>query len=155
MQLGGVSLLTWLLVASPLGVAADSAASTPVGLVRAWDAALNAHDPQAAMALMADGADVQADRAPQQPEQVRGWIEQLIRENTQVDLIGMPQIDSSTSDRYGRETTVTWRARLSMDRFRQSGVQFVDATLGAVVVDSRITFLSVRPDAGWFQLLGR
>jgi len=152
-------MLAWLvmllLLAAPAPAAADrpDPGSNPVGVVREWDAALNAHDTQAAMALMAVGAAVQADRAPQEPDQVRGWIEQLIRENVQVDLIGSPQVDSTVSARFGAATNVTWHARLSMERFRLSGAPSVDATLGAVVVDSRLALLSLRPDPAWAELL--
>src|SRR6185312_13444733 len=103
-----------------------------VELVRTWNNALNRHDPNAVMALMAAGASVQVDREPQQPEQVRGWIEELIREDVHIDLVGPPRINLGTRARYPNGSGVTWRARLSLDRYRQSRLQWVDAELDAV-----------------------
>ena len=139
------------LLAAPILGAAESTASTgPAEVVRRWNDALNRHDPDAVLALTAADAAVQVDREPQHPEQVRGWIEQLIREDVHVDLVGAPRINLGSMVRYPSGSTIAWRARLSLDRYRQSSLQWVDAELDAVVVDSRITFVSLRPDPSWF-----
>jgi hypothetical protein len=119
----------------------------PLEVAQAVDVALNAHDAQAVMALMAAGGTVQEDRAPQSGEQVRGWVEQLIDEDVSVELIGQPRVESTALPPGG--TRVSWPAKLALDRFRALGLGSVEATLGVVVVDGRIRYLWIRPAPDW------
>src|SRR4051794_19626147 len=98
-----------LALAAPiLGAAESSAGAGPVDVVQAWNEALNRHDSDAVMALMASGASIQVDREPQQPEQLRGWIEQLIREDVHVDLLGPARVNPASVVRYSSGLTIAW-----------------------------------------------
>jgi hypothetical protein len=106
-------------------------------VVRAFAADLNAHDTEAALVLFGDSSTVQVDREPQSREQVRGWIEQLMRNEVRVELIGEPRLGVRNGPRGG--TTVTWPARLSSRE--HSGV---DAGVSAVIANDKLIFLRMR-----------
>jgi hypothetical protein len=129
---------------------ADPAATA---LVRSLDAALNAHDSQTVVNMFAPGAAVQEDRRPQSSEQIRGWVDELIRQQIRVELIEQPWLTHVDLPHIG--TSVSWRARLDMQTYRDMGLDFVPAFVRATVVDGRFAFLSIRPDDNWNPALDR
>jgi hypothetical protein len=133
--------------------ASEVAEPAAAALVRSLDAALNAHDSNTVIDMIAPGAAVQEQRQPQSSEQIRGWVDELIRQQIQVELIGQPWV--TYVDVPHRGTSVTWRARLDMQTYREMGLDFVPAFLRATVVDGRLVFLSIRPDDNWNPALDR
>ncbi len=123
----GVFAVVVLLLASGSTAAPDGA---PV--VRTLQGALNAHDTDAVMNVFAPGATVQGAREPQNRAQIRGWVEQLIREDVRLELGGQPQDGS----------TLNWPGRLHLDRFGADG--YVDARVQARVADGKIRSLTIR-----------
>jgi hypothetical protein len=126
---------------------AQSTETGPTAIVRSLDDALNAHDANAVLSMFAKDAVVQEDRRPQTPEQIQGWVEELIRQQIRLDLVDQPSISPDVSTRHA--TTVTWRARLDMQMYRAMGRRYVPATLRAIVVDGQVAFLSIRPEGTW------
>src|SRR5579871_3808751 len=61
-------------------------------LVRSLDAALNAHDASSVVDMFAPGATVQQDRGLQSPEQIRGWVDELIRQQINLELLDQPSL---------------------------------------------------------------
>ncbi len=121
-----------LLAASILVLAATPAdAPSGVSTVRAVVDALNAHDVGATMKLFAPGAMVQGGRQPQDPSQIRGWVEELVRDDVHIDGTGQLQ---------GAQF-VSWPVRLRMTRLGVTDV--IDARVDAQVVDGRIRTLSI------------
>jgi hypothetical protein len=142
------AMLVFLTAAAPLAPPTPRVAGAdPLNVVKALGVALNAHDEAAVMSLMADGAAVQEDRAPQDRQQIQGWVGELVREDIHVNLVGEPRMTVSTSARAGR--LVSWRAELALQPFRAEGLASVGATLAAVVTDNKIAFLRIAPDADW------
>jgi hypothetical protein len=125
-----------------------AAPSDPAAVVQQFTDALNRHDADATMRLIARGGMVQSEGPPQSEDQVRAWVEQLIAEDVQVQLEGGPRV---AWDVAGARTqaVVNWSAKLSLDRYRAVGFASVRGTVGAVVVGDRITFLRIWPDPDW------
>jgi hypothetical protein len=117
--------------------------SDPVPVVRAFDAALTSHDVDTALGLFDQGAAVQVDREPQTRDQIRGWIEQLIRDDVQLVLVGEPRVGSTAGPRGG--AAVSWPSRL----YTTDGA-WVVAGVAAVVVDDKLIFLRIgaNPEPG-------
>jgi hypothetical protein len=128
-------VLSITLLVFVLGLAPE--VSDPRLVVRAFADDLNARDAEAALRLFGDSATVQVDRDPQSREQVRGWIEQLMRDDVRVELIGEPRLGVRNGPHGG--TTVTWSARLSSRA--QSGE---DAGVSAVIANDKLIFLRMR-----------
>jgi hypothetical protein len=139
-----------LLLGCPQPQAADPSA---VATVRSLDDAINAHDAEAVMDMLAVGAVVQDQRMPQTQEQIRGWLGELIRQQIRVELVDQPLISQEAAPRGG--TSVTWHARLDMQTYRELGLPSVNAMVRATVVDGQIVFLSIRPDDNWNPALDR
>lgn len=79
----------------------------PAAVMDAYTAAINAHDVEAALALVDDNAVY--DRsvgAFQGKEEIRGFIEGLIARNVSVELIGERQVDGER---------VSWTSRVRLD----------------------------------------
>jgi hypothetical protein len=130
---------------------ADPADIQAVVLVRSLDDALNAHDSEGVLQLLATEATVQDAHEPQTRPQIRGWIDELIRQNVQLALIDEPSLLEQYTPR--QATLVSWRAKMDLQMYRSLGVSFVPATLSASVADGAIVSLSLRADPNWNALL--
>ena len=157
-SLGGVGVMLAVAAWGVAGAASTPAVGEPAlsgeatATVSALVAALNAHDIDGAMALFADPATVQDDRQPQTPEQIRGWLGQLAREDLRLDLRGQPTITAGVARQPSE--SVVWPATLGRTRDRQvGGVEHLDATVRAIVVDRHLSFLSIRPDSALVPVL--
>jgi hypothetical protein len=149
----GMALAALIMTCYSPPAAPDLADPAAAALVRSLDAALNAHDSQTVVNMFAPDAAVQEDRRPQSSEQIRGWVDELIRQQVRVELIEQPWVTHVDVPRRG--TSVTWPARLDMQTYRDMGLDFVPAYLRATVVDGRVAFLSIRPDDNWNSALDR
>lgn len=138
----GVAVVTLVVGLTHAAVPPDDASA--MGEMRSLEHALNAHDSASVLALFADGATVQDSRQPQSREQIRGWIEELIRQQVRVSLVGQPSVThmSEPSD----TIDVAWRATLDLQVYRARGFEFVPATLRAAVVHRAIIRMSLHPD---------
>jgi hypothetical protein len=137
----------WSVATASTPIPAEPAGSSgATATVSTMVAALNAHDVDEAMTLFADSATVQEDRRPQTPEQIRGWLGQLARENLRLDLRGRPTVGPDQARARGE--SVAWSATLWRTRDRQSGPEQINATVRAIVLDHRVAFLSIRANSG-------
>lgn len=83
-----------------------SQSADPAAVMDAYTAAINAHDVEAALALVAEDAVYHRPvGAFQGREEVRGFIEGLFARQVQVELIGDRTVDGER---------VTWRSRVSL-----------------------------------------
>jgi hypothetical protein len=135
-----------LLLATPSPAAAQP--SDPAAVVKALDAALNAHDPDAALALFADDAVVKdGDPAPGSSgsfvgkDQIRTWIAAI------VDPALRFSVASSGYQVAGN--TVTWSWSASIAGFAPLGVDPEQGTSAALVQGGKITFYSLASSAEW------
>ena len=134
-------------VAGLLHAWTQPAETEATALVRSLDYALNAHDANSVIDLLGDGATVQDDRYPQTRQQIRGWVEELIRQQVHVELIEQPTITYAQVPHAA--TQVAWRATLDLHMYRALGLPFVPAMVRARVVDGMIAFVSIRPNPDW------
>jgi ketosteroid isomerase-like protein len=114
-------------------------AQDPLSIVQELDAACNAHDLEAVMALFADDAVVRHTPPPdgvgvyRGKAKIRGWMEPQL-----------PGFHVVTHDHRTTGDTIRWSATLTDDLLRQIGQdQPVDAQLEAVVRDGKIASFSV------------
>ena len=132
--------------AQPSGAAAQ--ASDPAVVVQALDAALNAHDLEAALALFADGAVVKdGDPAPGSTgnfvgkEQIRAWLAGVV--NPALAF----RVASSGHQVSGDVVTWVWQA--SVADFKPLGVDPEPGSSAALVQNGKIIFYSVASSAEW------
>jgi hypothetical protein len=137
--------LALLLVAPSPAAAQDS---DPAAVVKALDAALNTHDPDAALALFADGAVMKdGDPAPGSSgnfvgkDQIRTWIAAI------VDPALRFSVASSGHQIVGDSVTWSWRA--SIADFAPLGIDPEQGTSAALVQGGKITFYSLASSAEW------
>ena len=73
---------------------AAAQATDPLAVVTAYEAAVNAHDADAGLALFADGAVVTSPPGQQVMgrEQIRGRLQTLAGESVHDDVVGTPQV---------------------------------------------------------------
>jgi uncharacterized protein (TIGR02246 family) len=129
-QILATALALTLLFALPSGMAAQ--ATGPVAVKNAFDAALNAHDVDAALATFADDA---VFRTPggmvlTGKPQIRPYLQGLVAENYRAEVVETRQVAADT---------VTSRGHIAVDQFRRLGLASVEATAEAVVRGGRIT----------------
>lgn len=126
----------------------------PGSVIAAFDAALNTHDADSALALFADNAVV-TDTSniaclPGPPPscygspsfetrvQIRGWLERLVQENVEV---------TEPSEYQVLGENVTWAFKVSVDEFRRLGVAPLLGTAEAIVEEDKISSLNLQLDA--------
>lgn len=134
-------------IAGQLHAWTQPAETETTALVRSLDYSLNAHDANSVLDLLGEGATVQDDRYPQTRQQIRGWVEELIRQQVHVELIDQPTITHAQDPH--APTQVAWRATLDLHMYRALGLSFVPAMLRARLVDGTIVFVSIRPNPDW------
>jgi hypothetical protein len=124
----------------------DSAIAT------AFDMALNNHDPDAALALFSDSAVVSdpsniacfpsppcrpainlAVATFSMPVQVRGWLQQLVKENVEVKEVGSFNVTGNN---------IAWTVEIAQDEYRRLNVAPLVATVEAVVQGGKIASLT-------------
>lgn len=94
-------------------------AADPAAVLRTFDVALNAHDPDAALALFAEGAVVRYEPAPPPParavyngrEEIRGLIEALIAQGVAVQ-VGEYRAEGERASSRGRAVYAAGHERL-------------------------------------------
>jgi len=155
--LGTVVLLTFTFGVSTLAqpqplalTPADHVFQSPSSVVSSFDSDLNNHDSAAALALFADGSMV-SDTSniaclPGPPPfcrgynvfstqtQIRGWLEQLVKENVQLKETQPLQVVGNN---------VTWVVEISLDEYRRLGVAPLEADANAVVQEGKISSLTI------------
>jgi len=120
-------------------------AQDPVSVVRAFDAAFNAHDLEAVMAFFTDDAVV--TQLPPPPdggiyrgkEQIRRWVEAVL-----------PGFHVDSREHRTSGDTVAWTASVTGDLFRQMGFsQPFEAQAEAVVREGKVaSFTGRNPPPG-------
>lgn len=124
-----------LLTPVPVG-----AAPTPLAVVEAYDATLNAGNVDAALALFADDATLQTPPQPGATGMYRGRAEMrpvlqgFVANNIRYDVTGPRQVNG---DR------VTWTNTHAIDPWRRLGIAPLAGTGDATVRDGKITSLTV------------
>jgi hypothetical protein len=133
---------------SPLSHAeqGDSAIAT------AFDMALNNHDPDAALALFSDSAIVSDPSniacfsppcysnptlgigAFDTPVQIRGWLQQLVKENIEVKEVGSFNVTGNH---------VAWTVEITQDEYRRLNIAPLVATVEATVQGGKIDSLTI------------
>jgi hypothetical protein len=125
----------------------------PGSVLAMFDAALNGHDVDSALALFADDAVVK-DKSNiacipgcsplylptleyKTKIQIRGWLEELVRDNIEVKELGDYKVDANN---------VTWVLAISVDEFRRLGVAPLNGAAEAIVREGKISSLSVKLD---------
>jgi len=127
-----------------------------ISVIADFNSALNAHDPDAALALFSDGAVVNdlsniaclSGTNLQTPPcggqnvftttvQIRGWLEQLVKDGIQVKEIGNYRVVA---------TNVTWDLQVTVDEYRRLDVAPLVANANAVVQDWKIKSLTISLD---------
>ena len=127
-----------------------------ISVIADFDSALNAHHPDAALALFSDGAVVSdlsniaclsGTNLPSPPcggqnvftttMQIRGWLEQLVKEGIQVKEIGNYRVTAAN---------VTWDLEVTVDEYRRLDVAPLVANAMAVVQDWKIKSLTISLD---------
>lgn len=144
-----VALLLLLALVSVAAKPTSAAqADDPAAVVKALDAALNAHDLEAALALFADDALVKdGDPAPGATgnflgkEQIRTWLAGVVSPALAF------QVTSSGHQVSGDLVTWVWRA--SIADFKPLGVDPEDGSSAALVQGGKIRFYSVASSAEW------
>lgn len=145
-----LALLAILALVSLAALPSSAAAKgdDPVAVVRALDAALNAHDLEAALALFADDAVVKdGDPAPGATgnfvgkEQIRAWLGGVVSPALAF------QVMSSGHQVSGDVVTWIWQA--SIADFKPLGVDPEDGSSAALVQGGKIRFYSVASSAEW------
>ena len=127
-----------------------------ISVIADFNSALNAHNPDAALALFSDGAVVSdlsniaclSGTNLQSPPcggqdvftttvQIRGWLEQLVKDGIQVKEIGNYRVVA---------TNVTWDLQVTVDEYRRLDVAPLVANANAVVQDWKIKSLTISLD---------
>lgn len=136
-----------LLLARP-GPVAAAQSSDPAAIVKALDAALNAHDPDAALALFADDAVIKdGDPAPGSSgnfvgkDQIRTWLAVIVDPALRFSI--------ASSDHQVAGDSVTWSWRASIADFVPLGVDPEHGTSAALVQGGKISFYSIASSAEW------
>lgn len=135
-----------LLFATPSPAAAQS--SDPAAVVRALDAALNAHDADAALALFADDAVIKdGDPAVGSSgnfvgkDQIRTWLAVIVDPALRFSIASSGhQVDGNS---------VTWSWSASIADFVPLGVDPEQGTSAALVQGGKISFYSLASSAEW------
>jgi hypothetical protein len=125
----------------------------PQNVVAAFEAALNAHDPSAAVSLFADNAIVSdfsniacipgpppfcgGSQVYTTKVQIRGWLEQLTVEDVQVNHRGSYQVEGGN---------VTWILEVYVSEYRRLGVAPLTANAQAIIEDGKIRSLTISLD---------
>lgn len=146
------------LAALPISLATqDPLGQDPSTIVSAFYAALNAHDVDEALALFAVDAVVNDPSniaclpgppplcGPSQgrvsyttKNQIRGWLEQLARNNIAIKEVGTYQVSGDN---------VTWTLEVSVNEYRRLDVAPLIATGSAFLEESKIQVLTIRLNA--------
>ena len=127
-----------------------------ISVIADFDSALNAHNPDAALALFSDGAVVSdlsniaclsgmnvwsppcgGQRVFTTTGQIRGWLEQLVKDGIQVKEIGNYRVMAAN---------VTWNLEVTVDEYRRLDVAPLVANAMAVVQDWKIKSLTISLD---------
>jgi hypothetical protein len=127
-----------------------------ISVIADFDSALNAHNPDAALALFSDEAVVSdlsniaclsGTNLPSPPcggqnvlttkVQIRGWLEQLVKDGIQVKEIGNYRVAAAN---------VTWDLEVTVDEYRRLDVAPLVANAMAVVQDWKIKSLTISLD---------
>jgi hypothetical protein len=128
-----------------------------ISVIADFDSALNAHNPEAALALFSDGAVVSdlsniaclsgsgwivpppcgGQFVFTTAAQIRGWLEQLVKEGIQVKEIGNYRVMAAN---------VTWDLEVTVDEYRLLDVAPLVANAMAVVQDWKIKSLTISLD---------
>jgi hypothetical protein len=128
-----------------------------ISVIVDFDSALNAHNPDAALALFSDGAVVTdlsniaclsgsgwivpppcgGQFVFTTAAQIRGWLEQLVKEGIQVKEIGNYRVMAAN---------VTWDLEITVDEYRRLDVAPLVANAMAVVQDWKIKSLAISLD---------
>ncbi len=130
--LAAVRVVVLLVVLTPTGATAAQT-EDPVGVVAAFEAALDAGNVEAALALLADDAVVTAQSGVYRAKgPIRGYLEGLVAQNYHAE------VDS----RDVAADTVTTRGRASLDDWRRLGVAPLEVVAEVVVRTGKIRTLS-------------
>jgi hypothetical protein len=117
--------------------AARTAAAQPTdppGVVASFGDATNAHNVEAAMGLLADGATVTTPFATYTgSEQLRGWLRANFAQNVRSETVGTREV---TGER------VTWLSRIAIDEWRGLGVAPLETRVEAVVRGGKIASIN-------------
>ena len=143
-----VLLFVLLMAGSSVQSVNGQTAGDSATVVQDFVTSLNDHDVNRAMGLLAPGAMVQADGTPQTDGQILAWLEELVREDIRVHVVGWPRFSWDPYPPRTR-TIVNWPLNLAMNRYREAGFAWVDGTIGAIVMDGKITFVRIWPNPGW------
>jgi len=122
-----------------------------ISVIADFDSALNAHNPDAALALFSNGAVVSdlsniaclwgppcwGQLVFTTTVQIRGWLEQLVKEGIQVKEIGNYRVMAAN---------VTWDLQVTVDEYRRLDVAPLVANAQAVVQDWKIKSLTISLD---------
>jgi len=127
-----------------------------ISVIADFDSALNAHNPDAALALFSDGAVVSdlsniaclsgtnlasppcgGEKVFTTTVQIRGWLEQLVKEGIQVKEMGNYRVMAAN---------VTWDLEVTVDEYRRLDVAPLVANAMAVVQDGKIKSLTISLD---------
>jgi hypothetical protein len=104
-------------------------APDPAAVLAAFDAALNAGDADAALALFADDAVVRSQTAVYTgKEEIGRWLRSVVDQHIRIELIGGRRVDGDTE---------THSARVSVDDLRRLGVT-LEGTAESVVREGKI-----------------
>jgi len=119
-------------------------------LARSFDNDLNDHNSSAGLALFEDGATVsdlsniaclpgpppscQGENVFIGKTQIRGWLEQLVGINVQLNETEPFQVSGSN---------VSWEVQVSVDEYRRLGVAPLNAAINGIVEDGKFSYLSI------------
>jgi hypothetical protein len=121
-----------ILLAGPTDVSAQ--ATDPGSVVDAFEAALNAGNVEATLALFAENAVVRTqDGTYTGPAQLRALFTELVGDN----------IELESSNRVVRGDTETHAATIARDDWRRLGIAWLDASATVVVRGGKITSFTV------------